>query len=490
MAVLETSPNKLDPAFVVDVSEGTVCSMIFQGLVRFSPGASLVPDAAESWSIENNGKKYVFHLDSRMRFSNGRRLTASDVDYSFKRLLSKETLSPRRWVLQRIKGAPAYASGSAGSIEGLHAPDDSTVIIELEEAFRPMLQLLAMPGAMIIPREEADSSGGDFAASPVGSGPWKLASWQRGDEIVLVPNKFNPLASGNLDKIRIRIIPEDFTRIAEFESGELDILKIPFSELERFLRRREDRARIQEVTDLRVAYIGLNNQKRAFKDIRVRKALNMAVDVERIIDVVLQGQAVKASGAVPPGLAGFKKRETYQYDPELAKKLLAEAGYGAGLTFEIWQRDSPVGNLVCEAVQGYLRKIDVEAVLVKREWSAFKEAVSLGKVDAFFLDWYADYPDAENFLFPLFHSSNAGGGGNRVFFKNPEVDRMITLAQHSPAAESAKRLYEQTDSLVYAEAPWIFLYFPKSFYAVSPDVEGYHAPALYLGEDFLGVSKR
>jgi len=101
VAVLETSPNKLDPAFVVDVSEGTVCSMIFQGLVRFSPGASLVPDAAESWSIENNGKKYVFHLDSRMRFSNGRRLTASDVDYSFKRLLSKETLSPRRWVLTK-----------------------------------------------------------------------------------------------------------------------------------------------------------------------------------------------------------------------------------------------------------------------------------------------------------------------------------------------------------------------------------------------------
>jgi peptide/nickel transport system substrate-binding protein/oligopeptide transport system substrate-binding protein len=126
---------------------------------------------------------------------------------------------------------------------------------------------------------------------------------------------------------------------------------------------------------------------------------------------------------------------------------------------------------------------------VKREWSAFKEAVSQGKVDAFFLDWYADYPDAENFLYPLFHSRNVGGGGNRSFFRDARVDGLIERAQRTIDANTCRLLYSHIDSLIYAEAPWIYLYFPRSFEAVSPDVIGYRIPFLYLGRDYTGVRK-
>ena len=127
--------------------------------------------------------------------------------------------------------------------------------------------------------------------------------------------------------------------------------------------------------------------------------------------------------------------------------------------------------------------------IVKREWSAFKEAVSQGRVDAFFLDWYADYPDAENFLFPLFHSSNAGGGGNRVFFKDPQIDRLIEQAQRTQDPQQGADLYARIDSLVYEAAPWIYLYFPTKFVAVSPHVHGYVFPAVYLGEDLSTAYK-
>ncbi|MFH1756379.1 MAG: ABC transporter substrate-binding protein [Candidatus Latescibacterota bacterium] len=499
---LEVSPNKLDPAYVVDVAEGELASMIFQGLVRFSPHGEISADLASSWQLSADGLRYTFQLDRRMCFSNGRRVAAGDVAFSFERLLSPESSSPRKWVLGRIKGASAFSDGSAATIAGLHVPDDSTVILVLDQPFRPFLLLLAMPAAMIVPKEEmatpdeeqkdaahAKEASSRFAEHPVGSGCWALAAWQRGDFLELVPNPFHPQRSRSLRAVRFRIIPEAFTRIAEYESGALDILKIPTAELRRFLDNPRKRERIQSVPELRVLYIGLNNQRGPLKDVRVRRALNMAVDVDRIIEVLAAGEAVRAAGSVPPTLRGFLERPAYPYDPRAALELLREAGYADGFALEIWQRDSPEGNRILEAVQGYLGQVGVEVRLVKREWSAFKEAVSRGKVDAFFLDWYADYPDAENFLYPLFHSVNSGGGGNRSFFADSRVDSLIELSQRTVRDSLSYELYSRVDSLVHAQAPWIYLYFPKLFEAVSQDVTGYEIPILYLARYYGDVEK-
>ncbi len=499
---LEVSPNKLDPAFVVDAAEGEIASMIFQGLVRFSPDGEVLPDLASSWEVSEDGARYVFHLDSRMRFTSGRRVSASDVAFSFKRLLSPVCRSPRRWVLNRIKGASAFEDGTDSDIEGLSVIDDSTLTIELEMPFRPFLQLLALPAAKVVPIEALSRSGEDteergagpiagaaFADFPAGSGPWILETWERGDYLTLAPNPFHPERSTSLQAIRFRIIPEAFTRIAEFESGKLDVLKIPNAELARFLKSPDLSGRIQSVPELRVLYVGLNNTRGPLRDRRVRRALNMAVDVDRMIEVLANGEGVRATGAIPPGLKGYRKRPSYPYDPEAARMLLREAGYADGLSLDIWQRNSPEGNRILEAVQGYLAVIGVRVRLVKREWSAFKEAVSQGKVDAFFLDWYADYPDAENFLYPLFHSENAGGGGNRAFFDNSCVDSLIERAQRSVDESECFALYSDIDSLVYSEAPWIYLYFPKLFEAVSIHITGYRIPLLYLGRYYGDVRK-
>jgi ABC-type transport system substrate-binding protein len=469
------------------VAEGQICALVFQGLVRFSPTGEIIAGAARSWEIEDAGLRYVFHIDPRARFADGTRVRALHVLSSFQRVLAPDSRSSRGWVLERISGAPEFASGQVSFVRGLSAPDDSTVVIELREPFRPFLQMLAMPAASIVAESEAASATG---TALVGSGPWMVEEWARGDFILLARNPYYGGPKPTLEKLRFRVIPEAFTQIAEFESGSLDILEIPPAELQRFLDDKRLKGRIQSRPELRVLYIGLNNRRGPLSDVRVRRALNMAVDVDQIIKVLTGGHGVRATGAIPPSLGGYRKRAPYPYDPGKAKRLLEEAGFGDGFAMELWLRESPEGNRLVEAIQGYLAKVDVDVRIVKREWSAFKEAVSNGKVDAFFLDWWADYPDAENFLFPLFHSANLGGGGNRVFFENAEVDDLIEQAQRVADRERGEALYARVDSLVYEAAPWIYLYFPTTFVAVGDGVDGYTFPVLYVGQDFSAVRKR
>lgn len=484
-----TAPSRLDPALVVDAAGGELCSQLFQGLVRFSTQGDVIANAAKSWDISPDGRRYTFHLDTRMRFSDGRPVRAGDVQTSFLRVLSPQSRSPRSWVLEPLRGAKRYVSGDASGVDGIVVTNDSTITLELEAAFAPFLSMLAMPAAMIVP-EDTPPAAAEGTGVPLGSGPWRLAEWARGDYFSLVPNPHHPFASTELDEIRIRLIPEAFTRVAEFESGALDILEVPKPEIGRFLNDERRQSMLQSNAELRVSYIGLNNNDPRFSNWQVRRALNLAVDVDELIRVLLAGQGLRAAGAIPPGLPGYRDRKPYAYDPVAARRLLAVAGYPEGFEMEIWQRESPEGDRVLEAIQGYLADVGIRVKLVRREWSAFKEAVSQGRVDAFFLDWFADYPNAENFIFPLFHSSNMGGGGNRVFYRNEAVDAMIDSASRTLDADFRASLYAEIDSTIYNDAPWIYLFFPKAFYAISPDVEGYELPTLYLGADYSKVRKR
>ncbi len=475
---LETAPNRLDPALAVDVSEGEICALVFEGLVGFSADGTLSPAVARAWETAD-GRRYVFHLDGRARFSNGRPVRAVDVRASFERVLAPATSSPRTWVLERIRGARDFRDGKAPAVAGLATPDDSTVVVELEEPFAPFLSMLALPAARVV---DASVVSGD--GIPLGSGPWVVAEWVRGDRITLVPNPHHARRATGIDGVRYRIIPEPFTRIAEFETGAIDVLEIPDAEVPRFLNDPQRSQRLLKRPELRVFYVGLNNPR--FSDLRVRRALNHAVNVPELARVLQSSAAIPAHGAIPPGIPGFKERPGYGYDPMLAKRLLQEAG-ADHLKLEVWLRESAEGGRVMEAVQGYWRAVGIEATLVRREWSAFKQAVSAGKVDAFLLDWFADYPDAENFLFPLFHSSNHGGGGNRSFFSDPRVDRMIEDASRELDPSLRAQSCASIDSLVVAQAPWVYLYFPTTFHIVSERVQGYLLPSLYLGNDFSGV---
>lgn len=482
---LQTEPSTLDPALAVDYSSGIVSSLIHSNLVRFDEEGNIVPDLAESWTVSTDGLQYVFRLRRDSGFSDGSPAGARDVVYSFRRLLDPATASPRWWVLEAIRGAAGFHRGGEFDDGSIRAPDDLMVVLTLEKPVAHFLSLLAMPPAGIVNRQRADSLGRDYGGDPCGSGPWKLAYWSRGDGISLEPNRHGgrtPIARA----ISLRFIPEPMTMIAEFETGNLDILEIPGAELERW---RTAGPVLLQREELRVVYIGLNNREAPFDDRRVRAALNMAVDIEAIIAKVLFAAAKKAFGPVPPALIeGRRGKDIYPYDPGRAKELLAEAGYPGGFEMEIWQRDNPEGGRILESVQAYLARVGIRAEIVTREWSAFKQAVDHGTPDAFYLDWFADYADAENFLMPLFHSSNIGGGGNRCGYSNAAADSLLERAALVTDPGGRLELYVEAQDTIYRDAPWIFLWFPVRYEAVSPGLRGYRMPVIFNGQLFLEVS--
>ncbi len=481
---LQTEPTNLDPALAVDYSSGWVSSLIHSNVVRFEPDGSIAPDLARSWTISDDGLEYLFRIGGG-RFSDGSPVTAHDVERSLRRLLDPSTASPRWWVLEPVAGAADFHAGRAGGCS-IEAKDDSTLVIRLDSPASHFLSLLAMPAAGVVSPAAADSLGRDYGRTPRGSGPWLLASWTSGDEIVLERNPFSSEASSGVPGINIRLIPETMTRIAEFEVGNLDILEIPPAELELW---RSAGVTLLRSPELRIVYIGLNTEKPPFDDPRVRRALNMAIDVDMIIGRLLFGAAEKATGVVPAGLRGSPlPGPLYTYDPEGAARLLAEAGYPDGFEMEIWQRENPESGRILESIQGFLAMTGIDVKIVTREWSAFKQAVDRGTPDAFYLDWFADYPEAGNFLVPLFHSENRGGGGNRAGFSDAAVDSILDAASAVSDPAARWELYAQAEGRVLEAAPWIFLWFPIRYEVVSHRLSGYEIPVIFNGQRFTGVS--
>ncbi|MBN1886240.1 MAG: ABC transporter substrate-binding protein [Candidatus Krumholzibacteriota bacterium] len=480
---LETEPATADPAFAVDYSSGLLAALVHGGLVAFDEDGALVADLAKSWRVSADGLTWRFVLAGR-RFADGTPVTASAVAASFRRLLSPDTRSPRWWVLAPVAGAAAFHAGGAWEAVEIEAPDDSTLSFRLERPAAHFLSLLAMPAAGIVCSRRADSLGAAYGRAPLGAGIWTVGAWREGDEVELSPNPFGlprPIVGG----LVFRIIPEAMTRVAEFEVGGLDLLEVPRAELAMWRTAGVDLLSSEE---LRVVYIGLALERPPLDDPRVRRALNHAIDVETIIARILFGAGRRARGVVPAGLRAWPEQaEAYPYDPARARRLLAEAGLSDGFEMEIWQRDNPEGGRILESVQGYLAAVGVQARLVTREWGAFKEAIANGAVDAFYLDWFADYPDAENFLVPLFYSANRGGGGNRTGYANAVVDSLLDTAAAAANGERAK-LYREAEEIVYRDAPWIFLWFPRRYEVVSPRLEGYQIPVIFNGQRWTGVS--
>jgi peptide/nickel transport system substrate-binding protein/oligopeptide transport system substrate-binding protein len=263
--------------------------------------------------------------------------------------------------------------------------------------------------------------------------------------------------------------------------GNLDLLTIPQAEFAYW--QNEDRPLLRQ-QQLSVTYLGLNLQKPPLDDLRVRQALNRAIDVPAIMKTLRGDAAIPARGPVPPALRSRDPEEVLSYDPQEARKLLQEAGLPDGFEMEIWQKENPETSRLLEAVQSYLAEVGVRVKIVVRDWGAFKEAINQGSADAFVMDWLADYPDAENFLYPLFHSSNRGGGGNRCGMEDPWMDLMLEELRLRPAGAAREELVNRINESLYRKAAWIWLWHPVTLQVIRPGIRGYEAPVIFNGQDY------
>ncbi|MCK9419190.1 MAG: ABC transporter substrate-binding protein [Nitrospirae bacterium] len=479
---LNSNPTTLDPALITDVQGGGIAAKLFNGLVRFNENLDIVPDVARSWKLSDDHVTYTFHLRRDVRFSNGRKITARDFKYSFERVLTPETKAPLTWVLDRIEGANDFIAGKAGSVSGIRVLNDHTLAIKLQRPFGPFLSLLAMTAAYVVPREEVERLGQNFGTHPVGSGPYLLTEWKHGQFIVLAAREDYFEGRLKLTGIFYRVIPEDLTAVMEFETGHLDVLQIPSSEYKRYTTDPEWRDQVYGKPGLNSYYLGLNCTRPPFDDIRVRQAVNMAVDRKHILNTIFEKRGVLAGGPIPPGLwkstALLKNSEGYGFDPDKARKLIREAG-AEGKTIRIFITADPEVLDIIEVVQSYLSRAGLKAEIVQLDWSAFKAAVNEGEPDAFWLSWWADYPDPENFLFPLFHSANAGSSGNRTRCLDPELDRLIETAQQTMDAHLRYHLYRQAEKRVIRNAPWLFMWHKTDYLVIQPWVKDFKIYPLY-----------
>lgn len=489
---LSSEPVNLDPARGVDVNEATVQAKVFDGLVRYDEKMRLVGNLAESWSVSAEGKEFVFKLKQNVVFHNGHKLTAADVVFSLDRLLDPEVGSPRTWVLEKVEGSAERMKGETSVVAGITAVDDYTVSIRLIAPFAPFMSLLTMPACYILPDECKDAiKDHGFFEKPAGTGPFRITERVRDSFIRLVANESYHDVKPQLAKIELRIIPENMKAEMEFESGNLDLLQLYPANYERFKADPEFAANIHDVPALNVFYVGFNNQVAPFNDIRVRRALNMLVDREKIIKAVYQGRAVPANGSIPPGISGFSTTPTgLGYNPEEGKRLLKEAGYTKGkpLAFDLYQRSSQSAFEITRLLQGELKKHGVQVTLKPMEWSALKDAVSKGEAPAFYMSWFGDYPDGENFLYPLFHSKNWGSGGNRARFKSDEIDSMLDESVKIQDAERRSEAYDRINRRVAEQAPWIYLWHCSESYLTGAKVSNVDFSPMFFCDKGLTLS--
>ena len=491
---LSSEPANLDPARGVDVNEATVQAKVFDGLVRYDEKMRLVGNLAESWSVAADGKEFIFKLKQNVAFHNGQKFTAADVVFSLDRLLDPEVGSPRTWVLEKVEGAADRMKSVSKVVAGITALDDQTVSVKLVAPFAPLLSLLTMPACYILPSESRTAiHDHSFFEKPAGTGPFKITERVRDSYLKLVANESYHDVKPSLARIDMRIIPENMKAEMEFESGNLDLLQLYPANYERFKADPEFATRIHDVPALNVFYVGFNNQTEPFTDVRVRKALNMLVDRDKIINAVYQGRAVPANGSIPPGISGYSTTPTgLSYNPEEAKRLLKEAGYTRArpLTFDLYQRSSQSAFEITRLLQGELKKHGVVINLKPMEWSALKDAVAKGEAPAFYMSWFGDYPDGENFLYPLFHSKNWGSGGNRARFKNAEVDLMLDESVKIQDAQRRAEAYDRINRRVAEQAPWIYLWHCSESYLTGANVSHIDFSPMFFCDKGLTLSVR
>jgi peptide/nickel transport system substrate-binding protein/oligopeptide transport system substrate-binding protein len=484
---LNYNPTTLDPAEIVDVTGGLIAAKIFNGLVMLDDKLNVIPDIAESWSISPDGTTYTFQLKKRVYFSNNKDVKASDFKYSFKRVLDPKGKSPNTWVLENISGARLYMQGKADDVSGITVLDPHTLQITLEKPFSPFLNLLTMTAAYVVPEEEVRRRGKDFATHPVGSGPFMLREWKHNNSILLEKNNGYFDEKAKIEGIVYRIIPEDLTAVTEFELGNLDVISIPASEYRRFRRSESWKSHISSMEGINTYYLGFNCSRPPFNDPRVRKAVSQAIDRKKILDTFYEGRGSLAQGPVPDMLRMWEAPEPYAFNPDAARLFIQESGLQGKTIWFFVTADQEVID-IAEIIQSYLDHAGLAVKIKQLEWSSYKAAINNGEADMFWISWWADYPDPENFLFPLFHSANHGPSGNRTRYTNISVDALIESGQTSLNKLEQYRAYEKAEKIITEEAPWVFFWHKTELTLRQPAIRNYRIYPIYSIDKGLEVS--
>jgi len=475
----------LDPALCFDTQSMAACCMLFDGLVGYGDSSEIVPSIAESWVISEDGKKYTFTLRSGVRFSNGREVEAGDFKYALERVLDPKTRSWGSPFFTDMVGAKEFQEGKAKEVKGLVALDKYRLEINLVEPRGLFLNVLAMPVACVIPREEVAKYPEDFSHHPVGTGAFKLKEWVLNQRAVFVRN-LDHFRHGvpYLDSVVFLTNVSEELSVEKFERGELSLLAdIPPSAFVRLTSDPKWKDRVQKNSGSDVYLLGMNCRIHPFDNKKVRQAVAYAVDRERVLKLY-NNRGVIAQGVLPPGMSGFDPNlKSYEYNPERAKELLIEAGFPKGFKTKLVTQNSAPFSKQGEAIQQDLEAIGIHAEVRALSFPSYIDAICrLEGASLFWGGWTQVYPDPDAFLNQMYNTNQIAevNSNNNNFYSNPKVDSLLNLAQRLLDMNQRIPLYREAERIILEDAPSAYCYHSTVYTLGAPGLNGYRWHPMYF----------
>jgi oligopeptide transport system substrate-binding protein len=499
--------TSLDPAFARNQANMWAIQSIFDCLVEVDDSLRIVPCLAKAWEISKDGLHYTFHLRNDVFFHNntcfpngqGRKMVASDVVYSFNRIVDSITVnSPGSWIFK----------GRIAKNTPFEAPNDTTFVFNLEKPFRPMLGILTMQYCSIVPKEAIDVYQKDFRKNPVGTGPFRFKKWLENQGLFLMKNDnfWEQDAQGTrlpyLDGVRVTFMPDRKTAYLEMMRGKLDFMSgIESSVVNELLTvdgemqpKHLGKLQLIKTPYLNTEYFGVNmdfsNQKTpslpkesvsAISIKKVRQALNYGFDRTAMLKTLRNSMGKSATaGFTPRGLPSFSdKVQGYDFNPEKARRLLSEAGFKNGVNLPTVKLMTNKDYLdLCTFIARQWEDLGIKTSVDVMESATLRELMTKGTAPFFRASWIADYPDAESF-YTVFYSKNPSPP-NYTRFNNAAFDNLYETALSENDDAKRYAIYQKMDNILIEEAPVVFLFYDESSRFARANIEGLSRNAMNL----------
>ncbi len=434
--------KSLDPHAVNEVAASNVMLQIYNTLVTIDDEGNVTPSLAESYEHPDD-LTYEFKLKKGVKFHNGDEMKASDVKFS----------------LERAANSPAIAHifGDINT-DSFETPDDYTISFKLNNPNTGFLAGLAHIGGSVLSEKAVTELGDRYGMEPVGTGPFKFLNWAKGDRIEL--ERFDDYFDepAKFKKMVLRVIPEPTNRAIELESGGVDVAyEIATNDISRI----EDNENLQitRKIDNSVQYLGFNNQKEPFNDVKVRQAISYALDTNAIVNTVWRGVGQVAKGPMAPNVKYFDDTiEVHEYNVEKAKELLKEAGYADGFKVTLSTNEKQERVDMATIIKSQLKEVGIDVTIEILEWGAYLEKLGNGEQEMFIIGWTSQTPDPDMALYGPLSKETLGAGANFSFFEDDEVNDLLLEGRRIGDSPKREEVYKKIQNRVVELSPWVFLF--------------------------------
>ncbi|HHE3467575.1 ABC transporter substrate-binding protein [Pasteurella multocida] len=484
----EASPSYLSPVLGTDGATIDASGQaMFNGLTTFERGTTnVIPALAEKWDVSEDGKTYVFHLRKGVKFHSNkdfkptRDFNADDVVFSFNR-----QLDPNHPYHKVSGGSYEYFIGMdmQNIIDKVEKVDDYTVKISLKVPNAPFLANLAMDFASIYSAQYADAMAKaktpeKLDSAPIGTGPFEFVSYQKDSAVRYKAFENYWQGKAKIDRLVFSITPDASVRYAKLQKGECHAAPYP-NPADIAKLKADSNITLLTKPGLNVGYLNFNVQKAPFDNVKVRQALNYAVNKDAIIESVYQGAGQVAKNPIPPTMWSYNDEvKDYAYDPEKAKALLKEAGFENGFETDLWAMPvsrpyNPNARRMAELVQADWEKVGVKAKIVSYEWGEYLKRMRAGDHQTGMMGWTGDNGDPDNFLNTLLSCAAVESGSNYANFCHKEFNDLVTKAAQVTDPAERTALYQQAQLVFKEQAPWITIAHSTTYFPVRKEVKGY-----------------